>query len=90
MSFRRALEIINKNDIHMPKEFARLMWPNSEGWKRMHKCGRGASWGAMMPMAGGGLLGKLRAKDFIRTPWGDDRNSYYSLTEKGREYLGRE
>ena len=40
-----------------------------------------------MAVAGGGLLGKLRAKGFIRAPWYDDYNSYYWVTEKGQEYL---
>lgn len=87
MKFKKALEIIRDNQIHSPKEFARLMWPDSDGWKRIHKCGNGASFGAMMPMAGGGLLGKLRAEGLVRAPWHDDYDSYYWLTEKGQQYL---
>ncbi|GAH27720.1 unnamed protein product, partial [marine sediment metagenome] len=77
MGFNKALEIIRDNRIHSPRQFAELMWPDSDGWKRVHKCGHGSSRGAMMAVAGGGLLGKLRAKGFIRAPWYDDYNSYY-------------
>ena len=84
---KRALEIIRDNQIHSPKQFAGLMWPDSDGWKRIHKCGNGASFGAMMPMAGGGLLGRLRTEKLVRAPWHDDYNSYYYLTDKGRQYL---
>ena len=87
MSFQKALEIIRDNEIHSPRQFAKLMWADSDGWKRIHKCGNGASFGAMMPMAGGGLLGKLRARGLIRTPWIDDWNDYYRLTEEGRQCL---
>ena len=87
MSFKRALEIIRDNQIHSPKQFALLMWPDSDGWKRIHKCGHGASFGAMMPMVGGGLLGKLRTRGWIRGPWLDDYDSYYWLTDEGRQYL---
>lgn len=49
-----------------PREFAELMWPNSPGWNRVHKCGPyGVSFGAMMPKVGGGFLGKLRARELI-------------------------
>lgn len=49
-----------------PREFAELMWPDSPGWSRCHKCGPyGSSFGAMMPKVGGGFLGKLRARGLI-------------------------
>ena len=87
MGFKEALEIIRANQIHSHREFAKLMWPDSDGWKHHHKTGRGSSCGTMMAMAAGGLLGKLRYRGLIRTPWHDDYGSYYSLTEKGRQYI---
>ncbi|KKN50917.1 hypothetical protein LCGC14_0627820 [marine sediment metagenome] len=87
MRFKKALEVIRDNLIHSPKQFALLMWPDSDGWKRIHKCGNGVSRGAMMPMVGGGLLGKLKAAGLIRAPWYDDYESYYQLTDKGQQTL---
>ncbi len=88
--FKRALEIIEKNYIHMPKEFARLMWPDSPCWDHYCRCGYGVHRGGGMYLAAGGLLGKLRTKGLIRTPWHDDWKSYYCLTDEGREYLRNE
>ncbi len=87
MSIKEALVIIRDNQIHRPKEFALLMWPNSEGWQRVHNVGHGASRGAAMAKAAGGYLGKLRTKELIREPWFDDYDSYYQLTDKGFEYI---
>ena len=87
MKFRKALEVIRDEQIHSPKQFARLRWADSDGWNRVHKCGNGASRGAMMPVAGGGLLGRLRAAGLIRAPWHDDYDSFYYLTDKGQQYL---
>ena len=87
MSFKKALEIIRDNQIHRPKQFACLMWPDSGGWQRVHKVDHGASRGTMMAFAGGGILGKLRLQRLIRDPWYDTPDSYYRLTGKGQQYL---
>ena len=79
-----ALKIIRDNEIYMPKEFARLMWPNSEGWKRVQNMGHGAHAGAGMYLAGGSFLGKLRKEELIWGGFGRDR---IVLTDKGREVL---
>lgn len=76
----RALRIIRDNRIEMPRQFARLMWPDSDGWKTMTKCGNyGATRGGGMNLAGGAYLGKLRQWGFIN--W---RNR---LSLLGREVL---
>lgn len=82
MSFKRALEIIRDNEIERPKQLARLLWPDSEGWHRVHNVGHGASSGAAMPMAAGGLIGRLRKAGLIYG-W----EVPLRLTDKGREYL---
>ena len=65
MSFIKALEIIRDNEINMPRDLAEKLWPDSDGWKRVHRVGHGVSCGAMMAFAAGGLLGKLRQKNYI-------------------------
>jgi len=62
----KALTILRKHGPLTPREFAEKMWPDSPGWERVHKCGPyGASKGAMMPMAGGAYLGKLRKRGLV-------------------------
>lgn len=84
----KALLIIRDNNIRSPREFARFMWPTSEGWHRMHKIGRGVHQGAMMAFAGGGFLGKLRQKGLI-FGYGDFDGGI-KLSDKGREMLKQE
>lgn len=79
-----ALQIIRDNEIRSPREFARLMWPNSEGWHRHHRVGYGTSRGAAMALAGGGFLGKLKAQGLIRVSIFDGR---IVLTDKGKDRL---
>jgi len=78
-----ALLIIRDNDIRTPRQFAEKIWPNSEGWHRVHRVGNGVSRGAAMALAGGGFLGRLRAQGLIR--------GFYPerivLTDKGKERL---
>lgn len=91
---KRALQILHKHGPLHPREFARLMWPDSLGWKRMHKCGNyGASPGAMMAMVGGGYLAKLRYRGWVgqswRTRWigNRPRSLGHSLTDEGYKVL---
>lgn len=73
----RALRIIDeaaqdfragsRREVISPREFAQLMWPDSPGWQRSHRCGYGASRGAMMPKVGGGFLGRLYHRGLITT-----------------------
>lgn len=81
----KGLRLIVTKDIRSPKEFAKAMWPDSEGWQRVGNVGHGAHRGAGMQLAGGSFLGKLRYQGLI---WGgyDDP---IMLTEKGRELLNK-
>lgn len=91
----KALRILVAVDEIRPREFARKMWPDSPGWKHSHKCGpSGASRGAMMPMVGGGYLGKLTRMDpplacslFRSRRWPFARTSAYVVSKQGREAL---
>lgn len=56
----QALEILEAYPGLQPREFAKLMWPESPGWKRPSKCGNnGMHRGGGMYRAAGGFLGKL-------------------------------
>ena len=80
----RALEIISTKDIGSPRDFAEVMWPDSMGWRRIHKVGHGSSKGAAMALAAGGFLGKLRAQGLITWLHAPE---LIILTDKGREML---
>lgn len=87
----RALQLLRDDeDIHRPTEFARMMWPDSEGWQRVGKIGHGSHRGVGMILAGGGFLGKLRAQGLIIISLDRDYRSYsnnYYLTSEGRRIL---
>ena len=61
---RRALEILRDEPDLLAKEFARLMWPDSDCWRHPVKCGYGSHRGGGMYLAAGGFLGKLYHKGF--------------------------
>jgi len=81
----RALVVLHKAERPLsPRAFAKLMWPDSEGWRRSARCGpKGVSRGGGMNLAAGGLLGKLAkqglaSQNFAASPPG------WVLSEKGR------
>ncbi len=80
---RRALEILKYNMIEAPSQFARLMWPDSEGWKHHTKKGHGTTRGGGMAVAAGCYLGKLRRAGLVS-------NMSFILTAKGEEALKNE
>lgn len=87
----RALRIIRDNTIAMPKEFAKLMWPNSIKWTNVTKCGDGVHRGGGMYIAAGGYLGKLRHRGLIMVGHyniGGHYDNFY-LTERGERVLER-
>ena len=76
---RKALEIVQEFGPIRPREFARKMWPDSRGWRRSARCGpNGSHRGGGMYLAGGGYLGKLCRKGWIR----DEYEQVYSLRRK--------
>jgi hypothetical protein len=56
----RALRIIADEPGIRPREFAKKMWPDSDGWKRHSRSGpKGAHRGGGMYLTGGAFLGRL-------------------------------
>ena len=66
LSQRRALEILREHPDLLAKEFARLMWPDSDCWRHPTKCGYGVHRGGGMYLAAGGFLGKLYHKGLVQ------------------------
>jgi hypothetical protein len=87
----RALRIIRDHEITMPKQFAKLMWPDSDGWETHVKCGpHGSHRGGGMYLAAGGYLGKLEQRGLIKchVAWGyTTRFRSFELTTAGKEAL---
>jgi len=75
----RALHILRQHpEGLMPREFARLMWPDSPAWDKLYRVGRGSTRGVGMQLAGGSLLATLSRKGLVmlkRT----DNHWYYVL-----------
>jgi hypothetical protein len=88
--YKRALAIIQANEIVLPSQLAPLLWPDSPKWKRVYKCGPyGASQGIAMNRAAGALLGRLRQAGLIEGPsyWPGHYVRPASLTASGRALL---
>lgn len=92
---RRALTIVQdycekyRHPIR-PREFSKLMWPDSEGHHHHTKCGNhGSTHGGGMWLAGGGYLGKLRHAGLLLYS-GGSYDSGYMISAKGREALMEE
>lgn len=89
----KALKVIREHGPIRPREFAKHMWPNSDGWRRSMTVGRNANGsvrGAGMCLAGGGYLGKLAQKNFVRRKWSFIISGYflgYELTLEGQKIL---
>lgn len=92
---KKAILIIGQRGSVRPRQFARLFWPDSEGWQRHAKAGpHGVSQGGGMSLAAGGYLGKLRRKGLLKPnvqlmlrP--TEHGSIYTLSDKGREFYNR-
>jgi len=74
---KRALEIIRKNPGIRPREFAKLMWPDSPRWRNMAKCGYGVHQGGGMYLAAGGFMGKLNKLGLIHLKGEMGLEKYY-------------
>jgi hypothetical protein len=80
---KRMLAILEKHGPCTPTEFARRMWPKSEGWQKYTKCGpKGTTRGGGMPLMAGGHLGRLLRKKLVRYS-----QNGYELSAAGRKEL---
>lgn len=88
-SQRRALGIIKEFPSVGPRDFARMMWPDSPGWKSSSGHGAHTRRGGGMWLAGGAYLGRLRAAGLIVTSYyyGHRRHPAHSLTLLAKELL---
>jgi len=81
----KALQIIRDFNITHARQFASLMWPDSDGWTTHTRCGNnGVSHGGGMNLAGGAYIGKLRQRGLVFGAGGGRR---ICLTEEGRTLL---
>lgn len=81
----KALAIIRDVCVESPRQFARLMWPDSEAWSHSQRVGRnlnGSQRGAGMSKCGGSFLGKLRKAGLVA-----QLDHRYILTQKGKEMV---
>lgn len=87
----RALRILAEHGPIRPSHFASLMWPESESWSRVGKCGAyGATRGVGMRLGGGGYLGRLTKKGWAVYQWGADRyRSGHVISAEGRRLLAQ-
>jgi uncharacterized protein YjhX (UPF0386 family) len=78
---RRALETIARvGAITSAKQFARLMWPDSDGWTTLVGHGHGVARGGQMPSTAGSFLSRLVRKGWVTGIGGDHP---YRLTAAG-------
>ena len=84
---QRALRIIDAERSKPGRftcgDFAALMWPDSEAWTKVTRCGRGSHAGKGMWLCAGSLLAKLRIRGLI---WGR-LGEGVGLTGAGRTLL---
>ena len=87
----RALRIFRDHGRMMPKVFAGYMWPDSECWKRVAKCGpKGVHRGGGMYIAAGGYIGKLCKQGWVQPVIITHRRFWvneYELSPAGHEIL---
>jgi len=86
-TIRALLLIRDYENIHRPTEFARLMWPDSEGWQRVGKIGHGSHRGVGLLLVAGGFLARLKYKGLILDHCNRDYSHDYYLTSEGRKLL---
>lgn len=83
---RKGLEILKEHGPLRPREFAKLMWPDSPAWNRRTKGRRtgtiAGAVGGTMPMLGAKLLRRLQ--DLACAA---DYDNDWRITERGRQRL---
>lgn len=83
----RALKVVKANPDIRPREFARKMWPDSDGWNRSARSGeKGSHRGGGMYLAGGGYLGKLYNAGLLYVNFHQYGHGY-SISPEGRKML---
>ena len=84
----KALGILYDHEIASAVEFARLMWPDSEGWHHRIGAGHGVVRGRGMSMAGGSYLGRLQKAGWSTVSFGGSRyRQIYHLTPEGKKLV---
>lgn len=87
----KALNILKDHGPLSPRQFARLMWPDSPGWCRVSKCGPyGSTRGGGMNLAGGGYLGKLHRKGWVEPSRAEWPLGQHCISAQGLEALREE
>jgi hypothetical protein len=88
----KSLRILRDNDIAYPAQFAKLAWPDADGWRRGRKCGNnGIHRGGGMYVAAGCHLGILARLGLITARYRhhglDTSARAFRLTEDGVRLL---
>lgn len=84
----KALRIIRDADRPITgRGFAEEMWKDSEGWKRYHNIGYGATRGSGMWLSAGSWLEKLRRAELIWLDFTGTNTKIWRITTKGRKEL---
>jgi hypothetical protein len=84
----KALGIIREHGPLRPREFARFMWPDSEGWNHHVRCGpNGSHKGGGMYTSAGMYLGKLYQRGWLRREDSAHQFMGFVLSGAGREIL---
>lgn len=88
-SVLKGLQIVTDagDDGIRPREFARLMWPDSPGWQRYAKAGYGAHRGGGMYRTGGAFLARLHHAGLTRHTYNYQYDTAHAITPAGREFL---
>lgn len=85
---RLALRILKKHGTVTARQFAFLMWPKSEGWQRVHRCGtHGSTRGTGMWLAGGSYLARLAKRKLVYREYNTNGQHVFSLSGQGIEEL---
>jgi hypothetical protein len=88
----RSLRILRDHDVAYPAQFARLAWPDADGWRHPRKCGNnGVHRGGGMYVAAGCHLGILvrlgLITDYYKHHGLDTSARAFRLSDDGRRLL---
>lgn len=83
---QQALKVIRDRNIESPRQFARLMWPDSDGWHVGVRSGGGTVRGRQMFTAGGAYLARLVKAGLVYVVHRSGSRRWV-LTKQGKEAL---